>query len=144
AENLVFPDDRVAVVVLTNMDAAGAAGGIGRQVAQRLLATQDPSAHVHEAQAQKMFEGFQKGTIDRSLFTYDANSYFTAQALSDFAASLGPLGAPTSFVQTYTELRGGMVLRVYQVRFAKPGPGVRAWTFEMPDGKLEQYQVAGN
>jgi len=143
AENLVFPDDRVAVVVLTNEDAAAAAGGIGRRVADRLLSQSDPSAHAHEAEARQIFEGLQKGTIDRSLFTFDANSYFTAQALADFSASLGPLGTPTAFTQVYTELRGGMVLRVYQVRFAQ-GPGVRAWTFEMPDGKLEQYQVASN
>jgi len=143
AENLVFPDDRVAVVVLTNEDAAAAAGIIARHVAGRLFTTDDASAKTHEAQALAIFEGLQRGTLDRSLFTPDANAYFTPQALSDFASSLGPLGTPTSLVQTYTELRGGMVLRVYQVRFAQ-GPGVRAWTFEMPDGKLEQYQVASN
>jgi len=37
-------------------------------------------------------------------------------------------------------LRGGMTLRVYLVRF--PQKVLRAWTYEMPDGKLEQYQIA--
>jgi len=37
-------------------------------------------------------------------------------------------------------LRGGMMLRVYVVRF--PTKALRVWTFEMPDGKLEQLQVA--
>ena len=143
AENLVFPDDRAAVVVLTNQDAAGAASLIARHVAGRLFTSDDAATRTHEAQARRIFEGLQKGTIDRSLFTYDANAYFTAQALADFASSLGPLGAPTSFVQVAQELRGGMTMRAYQARFAN-GSAVRAWTFEMPDGKLEQYQVAGN
>ena len=31
-------------------------------------------------------------------------------------------------------------LRVYRVRF--PQRTLRVWTYELPDGKLEQYQVA--
>ena len=143
AQNLVFPDDHAAVVVLTNQDAAAAAGAIARQIGARLFTTEDASAHTHEAQARQIFEGLQRGTIDRSLFTPDANFYFNAQALADFSSSLAPLGPPTAVVQVSRSLRGGMVLRVYQVRFAQ-GRGVRAWTFEMPDGRLEQYQVASN
>jgi len=33
-----------------------------------------------------------------------------------------------------------MTLRVYTVKF--PKTQLQAWTYEMPDGKLEQYQVA--
>ena len=33
-----------------------------------------------------------------------------------------------------------MTGRSYRVTF--PGRVLRVWTFEMPDGKLEQYQVA--
>ena len=59
---------------------------------------------------------------------------------SDFAGSLGPLGNPEEFVQDHQELRGGMNLSVYTVKFPKATLSV--WTYEMPDGKLEQYQVA--
>ena len=82
----------------------------------------------------------QRGQINRSLFTDNANFYFSEQALQDFASSLGPLGTPQDFSQTNQSLRGGMVLRVYRVKF--PNRELRVWTFEMPDGKLEQYQVA--
>jgi D-alanyl-D-alanine carboxypeptidase len=44
------------------------------------------------------------------------------------------------FVQMCQDLRGGMTLRVYLVKFAEKT--LRAWTYEMPDGKLEQYQIA--
>jgi len=141
AENMVFPDDSVAVVVLTNQDAAPASGAIGSQVAQLLFRTTDPVTEQRTAQARKIFEGLQRGEIDRSLFTSNANAYFSTQALEDFKNSLGPLGAPKSFVQTRQALRGGMTLRSYLVTFDN-GKTVRAWTFETADGKLEQYQVA--
>src|SRR5437868_109240 len=140
AENIVFPEDSAAIVVLTNQDAAPAASAIANQIAQILFTSEDKLAESRTAQAKAIFEGLQKGTIDRSLFTSNANFYFSDQALKDFQASLGSLGAPTGFVQTRTALRGGMTYRSYRVTF--PNQTIRVWTYEMPDGKLEQYQVA--
>ena len=140
SENLVFPDERAAVVVLTNQDAADAAGAIATGVAPLLLASDDPATTEKLAQARKVLEGLQHGAIDRSLFTDNANFYFNEQALKDFAGSLGPLGAPEEFTQTRQALRGGMKLRVYSIKF--PKTTLRAWTYEMPDGKLEQFQIA--
>ena len=113
---------------------------IANQISQILFATEDKLADSRTAQAKAIFEGLQKGTIDRSLFTSNANFYFSDQALKDFQASLAPLGAPTGFTQTRTALRGGMTYRSYRVTF--PNRTLRVWTFETPDGKLEQYQVA--
>ena len=140
AQNIVLPDDRVAVVVLTNQDAASAAGPIASGIPPMLFATNDPATAAKLEQAKKIFEDLQHGKIDRSLFTENANAYFSEQALADFKNSLGPLGKPQSFTQTSQSLRGGMVGRVYQVRFAQKT--IRAWTYEMPNGKLEQFQVA--
>lgn len=140
AENMVFPADSAAVIVLTNQDAAPAAGAIAQQIADVLFATEDSLTEGRTARARTIFEGLQRGTIDRSLFTSNANAYFSDQALKDFAASLAALGAPRNFVQTGERSRGGMLLRVYRVSF--PDRTLRVWTYEMPDGKLEQYQVA--
>lgn len=140
AENIVFPDERVAVAVLTNQDAAGAAGQIAHGIAPLLLATDDPASPRKLDQARKIFDGLQQGTVDRSLFTDNANSYFSEQALKDFASGLRPLGTPQEFNQVYQGLRGGMTLRVYRIKFAQKT--LRAWTYEMPSGKLEQYQIA--
>jgi hypothetical protein len=140
SENMVFPDDSAAVVVLTNQDAAPASGSIGRQIAQLLFATEDALTQNRTAQARAIFDGLRQGKIDRSLFTSNASAYFSDQAIADFASSLGPVGDPTSFVQTSQSKRGGMVLRVYRATF--PGRAIRVWTFETPEGKLEQYQVA--
>jgi D-alanyl-D-alanine carboxypeptidase len=140
AENMVFPDDSAAIVVLTNQDAAPASGAIANQIATALFATDDKLAASRTAQARAIFDGLQRGTVDRSLFTSNANAYFSDQALKDFQSSLGPLGTPTGFVQTRQSLRGGMTGRSYRVTF--PNRVLRVWTFEMPDGKLEQYQAA--
>jgi CubicO group peptidase (beta-lactamase class C family) len=140
AENMVFPDDSAAVVVLTNQDAAPASGAIARQISQLLFATEDALTQSRTAQAKSIFEGLRQGKIDRSLFTSNANAYFSDQTLTDFASSLGPLGSPTTFVQTGQSKRGGMAARSYRATFS--GRVLRVWTFETPDGKLEQYQVA--
>jgi hypothetical protein len=137
---MVFPDERVAVVVLTNQDAAGASGTIAEAIAPLLLESDDPATPEKLAEARKIFEGLQHGAIDRSLFTDNANFYFNDQALKDFSTSLAPLGTPVAFTQVRQGLRGGMKLRVYSISF--PKAMVRAWTYEMPDGKLEQYQMA--
>lgn len=140
SDNIVFPDERIAVVVLTNQDAAAASEAIAMGIAPLLLDHDDSATPEKLAQARKIFEGLQHGSIDRSLFTDNANFYFNEQALRDFASSLGPLGTPEGFIQVRQALRGGMKLRVYTIKF--PKSELRAWTYEMPDGKLEQYQIA--
>ncbi|HVS83296.1 MAG TPA: serine hydrolase domain-containing protein, partial [Pyrinomonadaceae bacterium] len=140
AQNVVFPDERAAIVVLTNQDAVSAASQIAQGIAPLLLATDDPATPQKLEQAKKIFDGLQHGTIDRTLFTDNCNAYFSDEALQDFASGLAPLGTPQSFVQASQGLRGGMTLRVYIIRF--PQKVLRAWTYEMPDGKLEQYQIA--
>jgi D-alanyl-D-alanine carboxypeptidase len=140
AQNTVFPDDHAAIVVLTNQDAVNASGQIARGIAPLLFPTADSATTQKLAQARKIFDGLQHGAIDRLLFTANANFYFSDEALKDFAAGLAPLGTPEEFTQTGQELRGGMILRRYRVKFAQRT--LRAWTFEMPDGKLEQYQIA--
>jgi CubicO group peptidase (beta-lactamase class C family) len=140
AENIVFPDDSAAVVVLTNQDAAPASGAIGQQISSLLFSTEDADTQTRLARARSIFEGLEHGTIDRNELTPDASAYFSAQALSDFQSTLSPLGAPTAFVQTGQRLRGGMTLRVYRVTL--PKRTLRVWTYELPNGKLEQYQIA--
>jgi D-alanyl-D-alanine carboxypeptidase len=139
AENIVFPEDRDAIIVLTNQDAANASSQIARRIAPLLFAGDTTVIKEKVERARNILEKLQQGKIDRSLFTDNANSYFDQQALQDFASSLGPLGTPQDFQQTAEQLRGGMTYRAYRARFA--GKVLAISTFEMPDGKLEPYQV---
>lgn len=137
SENIVFPDERVAVVVLINQDAVDASGDIARKIVPLLFTQEDASAE--EQKARKIFDGLQQGKMDRSLFTDNANSYFTEQALQDLASSLAPCGAPLSFSQTARRERGGMTFRLFNLKFRNKTLDI--WQRTMPDGKVEQYQV---
>ncbi len=141
SENMVFPKDKVAVVVLTNQIASEAATMIGREVAPLLLGVEKTTPAAAEAQALQLFESFQKGQIDRSLFTPWCNAYFSQQALGDFESSLGPLGKPESVKMLEREGRGGMVFRAFRVTFPHSSRQLIITTYTEPDGKLEQYLV---
>jgi D-alanyl-D-alanine carboxypeptidase len=138
AHNLVFPDARIAVIVLVNEDSVDASGDIARKIAALLFREAD--AGKQEDQSREIFRALQQGKINRALFTDNCNRYFSEQALKDFASSLGPLGSPTEFTQTYKQDRGGMTFRLFEVRF--PQKTVEVWERIMPDGKIEQYQVS--
>ena len=139
AENIVLPDDRIAVLVLTNQDASSAAGDIGKQVSALLLKAANPNDPKQDELMRKVYDGLQQGKIDRSLFTDNANAYFTTQALKDYGDSLGPLGPPEGFTQARSSLRGGMTERVYNVKY--PNKTLNIIIYQMPDGKIEQYLV---
>ena len=140
AQNTIYPDDRAAVVVLTNIDASGASSELAGKIATIVFKTTDKDADAALAQAKAIFDGLQHRRIDRSLFTFNANAYFHDFALGDFAAALGPLGVPQEFAQTNQSLRGGMVARSFRIKCGTQT--LRLTTFTMPDGKLEQYQIA--
>ena len=91
AENIVLPDDNIAIVVLTNQDAASAASVIGQEI-RALLLPQNATGgdQARNALVKRVFDDLRQGKIDRSLFTDNANAYFTDQALTDYASSLPP------------------------------------------------------
>jgi len=142
AANQIYPDDRAAVVVLTNLDATGASSQLAGRIATLLFRATSPdtAAAAALAQAKAVFDGLQHGRIDRGLFTANANAYFTDGALADFASGLGPLGPPQEFEQATQSLRGGMVARSFRIKCG--ARTLRLTTFTMPDGRLEQYQIA--
>jgi hypothetical protein len=61
-------------------------------------------------------------------------------SLQDFASSLGPLGAPLEYSQTIRQERGRMTFGLFEAR--SPQKTLEIWERIMPDGKIEQYQVA--
>jgi D-alanyl-D-alanine carboxypeptidase len=147
ASNVIFPDDRMAIAVLTNQEASSAAGAIARQIGDVLFREEarssgpDSGAAAAASQAKQIIGALQHGRIDRALFTADANFYFDTTALSDFSSSLSPLGEITSLEQTSTSLRGGMTFRSFDVVFAN-GTKLRLTTYTTSDGKLEQFLLA--
>jgi len=139
ARNEIYPDEKVAIVVLVNIDANNASGEIARRIANRLF-TESSDSRGAVDQARQIVAGLQRGEVDRTLFTANMNAYFTPQALRDFADSLAPLGEPSSFSQSTQGLRGGMVLRRFAITAG--GRNLSVTAFYMPDGKIEQFLIA--
>ena len=137
SQNVVFPDDGAAITVLTNGETV-APQQIAERLAPILFESRDAVA-ASEKRAREILAGLQAGKIDRSLFTANASSYFTEEAVRDFAGSLSPLGAPTQLKQSRQNDRGGMTFRLFKVTF--PKKSVEVWERDMPDGKIEQFQV---
>ena len=139
--NVVYPDNRAAIVVFTNIypGGAGAAGQIASRVASIIFASSDTADVAARETARKVYDGLAHGGIERSLLTSNANAFFTDQVLADYAGSLGPLGAPTEFTATGSQLRGGLRIRGYRIRAGNVTMDLTMMT--QPDGRIEQYIV---
>jgi D-alanyl-D-alanine carboxypeptidase len=140
SHHISYPDDNVAVVVLTNQEAVDASETIASRLAEILLLRATPAQARTFDRDRAVFVSLQHGTLDPKLLTENARFYFSAQAQADFRSSLGVLGDPTEFELKRTGLRGGFVTRAYDVTCSgrKLGVVVRATA----DGLIEQYTVS--
>lgn len=143
SENIVFPAQKAAIVVLTNADFGDAFVTIARGLEKIVLPVDADAAETAKTQAARaMFDSLRNGTLDRRLLTANASYYFTPQVLADYRASLTPLGAPTAFeLAGQKRLRGGFVQRRYTVTY--PDRKLSIATFAEPDGaeRYEQFLV---
>ncbi len=133
AANAVWPDDKVAVVALTNNDWASP-GAVVDRIAFVVL---KPTAA--EARARAVFDGFRRGTVDRSLFTPNGNAYLTPTVLADQKHGLAGLGAIRLFRLDRESMRGGMRTRIWTVTAARRT--LRVVERGYPDGGIEQFMV---
>jgi D-alanyl-D-alanine carboxypeptidase len=142
SENIVFPDDKAAIVVLINADFSNAVSTISAKIADTLFKTPGDPEVARTAEARAMYDALVAGKVDRSRLTTDANYYFTATALGDYRDSLGKLGAPTDFRPSRPpRLRGGFVNRNYTVTY--PDRKLSVVTYAEPGdaGRYEQFIV---
>jgi CubicO group peptidase (beta-lactamase class C family) len=139
AMNYVYPEDRAAIVVLTNQDATDAAGLIAKEIADLIFVHASPADADALARIKGILEGLRHGTIDRSLLTSNASAYFSIEALADVKSSLGSLGSPKEVKQVRQSLRGGLTTRVYRAVYKKKT--LEIVTRAAPDGKFEQITV---
>jgi D-alanyl-D-alanine carboxypeptidase len=140
AENVMYPDDGAAIVVLTNEDSANAAEEIAEALGKLMFVEDSPADAAADAAARRMFAGLQQGHIDAALVTANARSYFTEAALADFKASLGALGSPSAFTLVRTGRRGGFITRAYDVTCGSRE--LLVIERSEPGGLVEQYTVS--
>ncbi len=144
SENIVFPEQKAAIVVLTNADFGDAFVAIADGLAKIVVPSgADATEAAKTKAARAMFDSLRNGPLDRSLLTANAAYYFTPQVLADYKSSLAPLGEPTAFeLAGQKRLRGGFVQRRYTVTYPKRKLSIG--TFAEPDGKerYEQFLVS--
>jgi CubicO group peptidase (beta-lactamase class C family) len=133
ADNRVWPHERAAIVILTNNDWASPADLLDRIAFLVLPPT--PA----EARARALFEAFQKGTVDRALFTPAGNAYLNDHVLADLRSSLGALGPARLIELEHESRRGGMVTRLWKIlcRDVRLQATERAY----PGGPLEEFRI---
>jgi len=140
SSNAVFPTRNGAVVVLSNQDVLNMVEPLAREIAVLLfLPDQKEPPAKDTAQVQAVLAALQKGRIDRTLFTENANTYFSAAALRDCKSSLGALGKLKSVTPISERLRGGMTHRAYRAQFAQKTLSLNIYL--LPDGKYEQFLI---
>jgi D-alanyl-D-alanine carboxypeptidase len=120
SRNLVFPAKGVAIALCSNGDGISLLGPLSRQIVAIVLGPSAAAASQQEIQEVRgILEGLQQGRIDRALFTANANSYFSAEALQDYGTSLTALGKLNAVTRTDVQLRGGMTQHSYRAQFEK-------------------------
>ncbi|HKD46083.1 MAG TPA: serine hydrolase domain-containing protein [Rhizomicrobium sp.] len=139
SQNTIFPDQRAAVVVLTNTDASTAVGTIADDLKDLVLGSVSPVDRERANQMRDIFDHLRNGQIDRALLSANANAYFTDAAVREIAASLAPLGAVKTFKLVNSGTRGGMDFHVYDVALEKGR--LELVTRALPNGKLEQFMA---
>jgi hypothetical protein len=139
SQNTVFPNDDMAIVVLTNGGGNTSDKVTGEIEALLFAPAADPGAAVAMHKVRTLFTQLQAGQPDRSVMSDGLNSHFNEQVVGDFAASLKPLGEVQSIVETRSDRRGGLVYRLFRIKTA--GGTLRVPTYFTPDGKLDQFIV---
>jgi D-alanyl-D-alanine carboxypeptidase len=133
ANNRLWPQERTAIVVLTNNDWADPSDLTDR-IAFIVLAP-TPEA----ARARDLFRAMQSGTVDRGLFSAIGNFYLTKTVLADLQSSLSPLG-PARLIQLEHEARrGGMTTRRWKILCR--GARLEAIERSHSDGKIDEFMI---
>jgi D-alanyl-D-alanine carboxypeptidase len=142
SSNTLYPTRGGAVIVLTNEDGVNLIGPVTSQMATLAFLPEEPAPAASEQVTQQVrgiLEGLRRGKIDRSLFTSNANSYFSDVALGDIRKSLASAGKLKTVTRSSETLRGGMTHRSYRAQYEKKTFTLNIYV--MPDGKYEQFMV---
>jgi len=158
AYNIMVPDSKTAVVLISNFDASGDAAALFRKVAIPLLPETAPAPAPAKKdspaplpgkgvpviagppapeQSRALFLEFQSGTVDRSKLSPDFNWFLTGAKIRGAAERLKAYGPPTATALESINERGGMEVTSVRLRFGDKS--LRSLMYRTPDGKIQQY-----
>jgi CubicO group peptidase (beta-lactamase class C family) len=147
SQNTVWPQDRAAVVVLTNAGFSDATTTLTDAIGKVILGHPAPPHQAGEPgrvdDARAEWEALTAGRFEPARFTDNARGYFTPEAIADYHQSLSALGRCGSFTAKIApRLRGGFVNRNFTVTCG--GHSFTIITYAEPGakGRWEQYLVS--
>ena len=148
--NAIFPDDELAVIVLSN---GADFAGVPEQMAAGVLAAYDPHAATANApptpapgeipavtaRAKDWWQRLQTGTVDLSQVDERFAQRLTPDFLAQIKASLALLGAPTDWIYQGSQTVPGAVIYRYWIRL----DGLpHVWSVGLtPDNKIAGSQL---
>ena len=146
SQNTVWPNDRAAVVVLSNAGFSDATTALTDAIGKVILrnpgaAQAGEAARLVDARAE--WDALVAGRFAPAHFTDNARAYFSEQAVADYRLSLGALGRCTGFTaKASPRLRGGFVNRNFTVTCG--GHPLTIITYAEPGatGRWEQYLIS--
>jgi len=144
AANAIYPDDKVAIAVLTNQEASSAASGILQAVSTLVFAPVPVACDQRTCCGGGSGEGH-PGAVAAGEYRPESvysrlQLLLSDETIGDFESSLAPLGEVKSVTQQREVLRGGMTARTFDVVFGD-GTTVTVSTYMTADGKYEQFLV---
>lgn len=153
--NAIFPDDQLAIVVLSNSPDA-VFRGVPEQMVHDILAIIDPRVSAPQqvstvegtdedtrtqALARRMFESISAGSPDRSILTPEMNAALTTRQLSQYSKQLSALGhlIQMSMRQSSRMGNGNGISYTYLAFFTA---GVRhIQIYVTTDGKVKAFNI---
>lgn len=145
SQNTVWPDDKLAIVVLTNGDFAGVQDELTTKLLGIVLprAAQADSGEAPRADdARAVIAALTQGKIDPAAFTENARYFFNAEVLGDYKSSLAGLGPLTALEPTRSpRLRGGFVNRNFKLTFGDKKFVAITYAEPGEHGRWEQFIV---
>jgi CubicO group peptidase (beta-lactamase class C family) len=151
--NAIFPDDQLAIVVLSNSPDV-VFRGVPEQIAHDILALIDPRVNASQlvasvegtdedtrtqALARKMFEEMSAGRPDRNILSPEMNATLTTAQLTQASKQLSALG---KLVQMTMKQKTPLANGVYYVYIGFFNSGVRQILITVTsDGKISGFQV---
>jgi CubicO group peptidase (beta-lactamase class C family) len=143
--NAIFPDDKLAVVVLSN---GADFQAVPERIVTQVLAAYDPASAMRSApptpvpgedpavtaRAKDWLHRLQTGTVDLSQVDDVFAQKLTPDFLAQIQAGLANAGAPTDWRYLGTQNVPGAVISTYRIRL---GDEQRIWSIGLtPDGKI--------
>jgi D-alanyl-D-alanine carboxypeptidase len=135
AVNMIFPDRSLALVILTNTNAAPTYLKIADELTYLLL---PPSAD--DAFARSLFAGLQTGKLDLTNLSEDLKHYLTPKRLGEYNSSLMPLGPLQALSLLRATLTDGFTTKDYDVIVG--GQRLRMHLLLLPDKKVEDVSIS--